>query len=173
MAFRRFVIPIVLFVLVAGIAIGTLTIADAASDEAARTAENVTNETINQQVDVWQYVNRSLDDSTAGFNESITAYNNTGVELTKGTDYQWNATDGTIKYENTPRVNDNTNGNVSYTYFENTQNVNALSAIIDPLVLFVSQTPLLIGGLALGVILLAAAGILSKYVGDSGPKTNR
>lgn len=173
MAFRRYVIPIVLFVLVASVAFGTIVMADTASDSAARDAATVTNESISQQVGVWQFSKQALEESTAGFNESVTAYNSNGAELTKGVDYEWNATDGTITYYNTQNVTDGATGSLSYTYFENTQEVQALSQIIDPIVLFVSQSPLLVGGLALGIILLAAVAILAKYMNRSDFKSNR
>lgn len=173
MAFRRYVIPVVLFVLVAGVAFGTMMMAGAASDSAARTAESVTNESISQQTGIWQFVKKATVDSTAGFNESVTAYNASGAKLTKGVDYEWNATDGTIQYLNSANVTDGATGNISYTYFENTQEVQLLSQIIDPIMLFVSSSPLLVGGLALGILLLAAVAILAKYMGKDDFTSNR
>lgn len=173
MAYRRYVVPIVLFVLFAAMAFGTMMVADFGSNDAARNAANVTNESISQQVGVWQFVNKATVEHTAGFNESVTVYNSSGDELVKGTDYEWNASDGTISYYNTANVADNEAGNISYTYFKNTQDVQLLSDIIDPIVLFASQSPLLIGGLALGIILMAAVAIVAKYMGRSDFKSNR
>lgn len=174
MAFRRYIIPIVLFVLVVGVAFGTMVVADAASDDAAREPVQVTNETISQQTGIWQFVKNATVDSTAGFNESVTAYNASGAELVKGVDYEWNASDGTIQYIDTANVTDGATGNISYIYFKNTPDVQVLSQIIDPIVTLVSHSPLLVGGLALGLMLLAAAAILARYMGGSDfTKTNR
>lgn len=173
MAFRRYVIAVLVFVVFVGGAFAMFQVADAGSDSAARTAENVTNESINQQVGIWQYVNKSTQEHTAGFNETVTVYNSNDQELTKGEDYQWNATDGAIKYENTASVTDGETGNISYAYFENTQDVKGLSSIIDPIVAFVGRGGLLAGGLGLVVVLLAFGALIARYIGDSGPQTNR
>jgi hypothetical protein len=173
MAYRTYVIAVLLFVAVAGMALATLTMVDAARNEGARVADSVDNETIVQEVGIYQFVNQALDDDTAGFNETVTVYNNSSAELTRGVDYEWNSTDGSIKYLNTPNVTDGATGNISYAYFRNTQDVNALAGIIGFVVGFVGWSPLLVGGLGLGVVLLAAAAILTKFIGDSGPRGNR
>jgi len=173
MAYRRYVIAVLLFVAAAGIGIATLQIADASRDDAAQVGALEVNESISQEVGLWQFTNRAIEANTAGFNETVTAYNATGVELVRGADYVWNATDGTIKYLSTPNVTDGATGNLTYAYFENTREVTLLSRVIDPVVGFMSWSPLLVGGLALGIILLTAAAIVARYVGDSGPKTRR
>lgn len=173
MAYRKLVIAVLLFVAVAGIAFGTLQIADSARGQADYTVQNVTNESIVQETGIWQYVNEALNDDTAGFRADVTVYNSSDVELTEGTDYEWNATDGTITYFNTASVNDGATGNISYTYLENTRAVSVLSRVIDPVATFVSQAPLMVGGLGLGILLLAAAVIVTKYVGTGGGGVQR
>lgn len=174
MAFRRYVVPVLLFVMVVGVAFGTLQMTDAAADSAAREAVNVTNESVSQQVGLWQFVNKATADHTTGFGENVTVYNASDAELTEGVDYRWNSTDGSIYYENTANVTDGDVGNISYTYYRNSQEVRGLSRVINPIVGFVAQFPLFVGGLGLGILLLAAVAILSRYLNNSSaPKTNR
>lgn len=173
MAFRKIVLAVLVFVAVAGIGIATLEIADSAKAEGDRTPVNVTNESIVQEVGIWQFVNKAIEDDTAGFRENVTVYNSSDVELTEGTDYEWNATDGTITYFNTARVTDGATGNISYTYLQNTRPVSVLSRVIDPVVALVSWSPLLAGGLGLSVILLAVGAIVARYVGGGGGNIQR
>lgn len=168
MAYRKYVVAVLLFVAVAGIGIATLEIADSAKDGADRQPVNVTNESIVQEVGLWQFTNKALEDDTAGFRSNVTVFNSSDHELVEGTDYEWNETDGTVTYFNTQNVTDGNTGNISYTYLENTRQVSVLSRVIDPVVGFVSWSPLLVGGLGLAVLLLAAAAIVTKYVGGSG-----
>jgi len=173
MAYRRYVIAVLLFVAVAGIAIGTLQIADASKNDAAQLGALEENESINQEVGLWQYANRALADRTAGFNETVRAFNSSGDELVRGQDYKWNSTDGSITYLSSPNVTDGATGTVTYAYFYNTREVDILSRVIEPVLALVGWSPLLVGGLALGVILLAVTAIVMRYLGDSGPQTRR
>lgn len=173
MAFRRYVIAILVFVIFVAAAFTMMIVADLSEDSAAQVADNVTNESINQQVDLWQFVNKAIEDDTAGFNESVTVYNSSDVELEEGVDYEWNATDGTIKYHNTAKVNDGETGNISYTYFRNTQEVSELSKVIDPIVAFVSRSGLFVGGLGLVVVFLAFGSLVARYLGGQDFQSNR
>lgn len=173
MAFRRYVLPILVFVLFVGGAYTMFLVVDAGSDSADRTPEYVENESINQQVGLWQFTNKALDQHTAGFNESVTVYNASDHELTKGEDYQWNASDGSIKYENTNDVTDGNTGTISYHYFENTEDVKGLSRVIGPLAGLVGQGGLLVGGLAIVVMLLAFAGLVSRFFSGNDFQSNR
>lgn len=173
MQFRRYVVAVAIFVLFVGGAFTIYAAADAAEDSAAQEPDEVVNESINQQVDIWQFVDKATVDSTAGFNESVTVYNSSGTELTKGDDYLWNASSGTINYQNTASVTDGATGNITYTYFENTEDVKALDSVIDPLVTFVGNAPILLAGFGFIIVFLVIAGIVNKYVFRDDMKTNR
>lgn len=166
-------VAVLLFVAVAGMGVATIQIADSAENSADVTTENVTNESIVQEVGVWQLVNKAVEEDTAGFGDTVTVRNSTNATLVAGTDYEWNATDGTITYFNTQNVTDGATGNISYTYYQNTRSVTLLSRVIDPVVALVSWSPLLVGGLGLGVVLLAAAALVSKFVLGSSNQVKR
>lgn len=173
MAFRRYATAIFVFVIVVAAAFTVFLVADAAEDSAAQTADSVDNETINQQVDIWQFVSKATEDRTAGFNESVTVFNSSGDELTKGEDFLWNASEGTINYQNTANVTDGENGNISYTYFRNTKEVNTISQIIDPVVALIGNGGLLVGGLGLVVVLLAFVTLVARFFSGNDFQSNR
>lgn len=172
--FRKIVVAVLVFVLFVGGGFATMQVADFGSDSAARNPDTVTNESINQQTDLYQFVNKALEDSTTGFNESVEVRNSSDAVLDKGEDYFWNASDGTIRFNDTVNVTDGATGSLNYTYFRETKDVQALSQVIDPLVAFAGRAPLMAGGLALAVLLLAFGAIVAKYfAGSDVPRSNR
>lgn len=175
MAFKRLAVAVAVFVILVGGAFTAYYVADYGADSAAQEPAQVTNETISQQVDVWQFVGKATEEHTAGFNESVTVYNSSGVELTKGTDYEWNATRGTIAYRNTANVQDNVNGNITYTYFENTEGVQILSGPIGGITDAIGWLGVLGAGFSLIVLLLAVAALVARAFSGRGgpPRTNR
>lgn len=170
--FRRFVIPVLVLVIVVGGAFAAYQVADSARDSAAQEADTVTNETLVQQVGTWQLVSKSTDEFTAGFNDSVTVYNNSSVELTEGTDYEWNETDGAIKFLDTDSTSDGDPANITYTYFENTQEVKRVAGPLDVIVTGLGKFGYAGGAIALVVFLLAVAAFVAKSWAK-GPKTNR
>lgn len=173
MGFTKLVVPVMVFVVFVGGAFAAYQVADNAQDQAARSSETVTNETLTQQVGNWQLVSKSTDEFTAGFNDTVTVYNETGTQLEAGTDYEWNSTDGAILYKDTASTQDGNSSTITYDYEENTAVVKDLSGPLGAITTAVGESGYLVGGLGLVVFLLATAGIMAKVVGESGPRTNR
>jgi hypothetical protein len=174
MEFQRMVIAVAVFVMFVGGAFTAYQVADLGQKNAPSDARNVTNETIPQEYDAYQFVDKALLEYTAGFNDNVTVYNSSDVELEQGTDYEWNDTDGTIHFLNTPKTDESATANVTYTYQWNTQRVREVSTPINTIVQAVGRTGLLAGGLALVVFLIAFAGFAaSKFNQSSLPKSNR
>lgn len=173
MAFRRYVAWTLFFVIAVAAAFTMYQVADLGEKAAAREADQVTNESIILETDAWQFVNKATKDDTAGFNETISAENSTGGDLVKGEDFEWNATEGKIKFINTQDVTDGATGSINYTYFRNTERVGELDAVLGPVVSFVGQAGLWGAGLALVGILLALAALVAKFFGGDDFQSNR
>lgn len=173
MVFKKVVVPIAVFVIFVSAGFGAYQIADAGQDQAAQQPRTVENETLIQQVGNWQLVSKSLDQFTAGFNDSVTVYNESGVELTEGTDYEWNSTDGAIKYLDTPRTQDGNTSNVTYVYQENTEAVKKLTGPLDVVTVGVGKAAYLAGGFGLILVLMAIGVVVAQWLSDTGPRTNR
>lgn len=161
MQFSRLVVPVVVAVLFVGGALATYQVADAAQNEAARTSVTVDNETLTQQVDQWQRVNESDDEFTAGFNDTVTVWNASGHELERATDFQWNDTDGAIRFENTDSTSDGADANISYTYFENTQPVQDLAGPLGTVTSAVGRLGYFGAAIGLVAFLLAVGGLFA------------
>lgn len=173
MGFKRFVVPFVLLVIFAAGGVVVYQAADYAMDDADRVEKTVENETLVQETAAYQYVNKSLETFTAGFNDSVRVWNASDVELTDGTDYDWNETDGTIRFYDTARTNDGSTANITYDYLENTQDVKTLWGPVSGIVAAVGETPLFVAGLGLVVLLIVVAGFFAKKMTGGGPRTNR
>lgn len=173
-SFRGIVIPVLVLVLFVAGAFGAYQVADLGQKDAARDGGNlVENETHVQQVGMWQLVDRSTEEFTAGFNDSVTVYNDTSTELAEGDDYEWNASDGAIFFYDTTSTSDGTQFTITYTYFQNTEGVKDLSGPLDVITRGVGQMGYFGAGIALIVFLLAFATIIGKRLGDDTPTSNR
>jgi len=174
MAFRELVIAVAVFTIFVTGAFTAFQVADLGQKDAPAEPRNVTNESIPQEYDAYQFVDNATLQYTAGFNESVTVYNNSSVELTEGTDYEWNETDGTILFKDTAKTNEGDPANISYTYLYNTQRVREVSTPINTIVQAIGRTGFLAGGLALVVLLIAFGGfVASKFNESSLPQSNR
>lgn len=175
MRFRRLVVPVIVAVLVVGGAFTAYQVSDYAQGSAAEQDgyTTVENETVMQQVDMWQFVNATQRQYTTGFNDSVTVYNNSSVELQEGTDYEWNETDGTIYFYDTASTEDNAPANVTYEYSQNTQAVKELGGPVTVLTEAVGRYGFLGAAGALVVFLIAFGAIAARAFADSGPSTNR
>ncbi|MFB6198036.1 MAG: hypothetical protein ABEI52_07190, partial [Halobacteriaceae archaeon] len=149
-------------------------VADLGQRNAPSEQRNVTNETIPQEYDAYQFVDKALLEYTAGFNDSVTVYNNSSVELTEGVDYEWNSTDGTIKFNDTPKTNESNPANITYQYQWNTQRVREVSGPLSVVTDAIGKMGLFAGGVSLIVFLIVTGGFVAKRIGGSNvPARNR
>lgn len=163
MVFRTLVIAVAVFVLFVGGGFTAYQVASQSQDAAARTNVTVENETLVQQVDVWQLVDKAQSEFTLSFNSTVTVYNESDTELTEGTDYDWNATDGTIQFLSSANTTDGNNATITYEVTENTEAVQDINGPVDTIVAALGSNGIYIAGFAFVVLFLAFAGIVGKY----------
>lgn len=164
-------IAVMLFVITVAVGFAAYQMADSAQDQAASTEQEVTNETLVQRYGVWQLVDKATGEYTAGFNNTVTVYNNSSAELVAGTDYEWNATDGTITFYDTASTNDGEQATITYQYEENTDAVKDLSGPLGPVVFGLGQLPKMAAGLGFFVMLIALAAVILRS--NNNLKTRR
>jgi len=147
-------------------------IADIGQRQAPDEPAEQTNETVVVEYDTYQYVDRATAEFTTGFdNSSVVARNSTNATLTRGVDYKWNNTDGTILFLNTTNTTEGNTSYLSYDYRVNTQAVKDASGPLTAIVEAVGWIGVFAAGLALVVLLLAFGGIVANRVGSGGPPT--
>ena len=173
MSFKKFVVPVLLFAVVAAGAFTAYQVSDLGQADAAREQVNVSNESISQQTGIWQLTDNATNTYTTGFQDEVSVYNNTGDELVRGTDYEWNASDGSILFYSTANTTDGASATISYTYGQNTQAVQEVSGPLSGITEGIGLSPILAGGIALVIFLIAVGGFMAKRFADSGPSTNR
>jgi len=167
---KRFVIAVSVFAIFVAGAFTVYYVADIGQKNAPAEPRNATNESLVQENDAWQFVDNATKQYTAGFNDSVTVYNNSSVELTEGDDYEWNSTDGTIQFEDTAKTNEGEPANISYTYYHNTQAVREVSGPITIIVNAIGKTAFMAGALGLvAVILLFGGFVAQRFSGSSSP----
>jgi len=173
--FRSFIVPIMVFVIFAVGGLAAYQVADFGQQSAAHgPGTTATNESHIQQVGIWQYTDNATNQYVTGFNDSPTVYNNSSARLVEGTDYKWNASGGALFIYSTPNT---TNGNpftITYTYYQNTQDVKRLNGPLSTITKALGNLPILAAGLGLVVLIIGFGTFVAKYLGSrSGPRTNR
>lgn len=172
--FRKIVIPVFVFVIFVGGGFAAYQVADLGQKSAARDdGQTAVNETHIQQVGMYQFVDQSTEEFTAGFNDSVTVYNSSDTELVEGEDYEWNSTEGSIFFYDTANTDDGSAFNITYTYYKNTERVRELSGPLGVITGGLGQVAYFAAGLALVVLILAFGALVGSYLGDDGPQTNR
>lgn len=69
-----------------------------------------------------------------GFEDDEVIRNSTDTELTEGTDYEWNTTDGGVTFINTSSLSDGENVNITYNYSRNIEEVREGDAILQSVI---------------------------------------
>jgi len=163
MVFRTLVLAIVVFVAFVGAGFAAYQVASQSQDAAAVTNTTVENESLVQQVGIWQLTDKAESEFTQSFSNHTTVYNNSSAELVRGTDYEWNATDGTIKFLSSPNTTDGENATITYEVTENTEAVQNTDGVIDSILTITGNPGIIAAGFGFVVLLLAFAGILGKF----------
>lgn len=173
--FRSLVVPIMVFVIFVGGAFAAYQVADFGQMGAAHgPGTTVTNESHVQQVGIWQYTDNTTYQYTTGFGDSPTVYNNSSVRMVEGTDYEWNATDGGIYLYNTANTTDGAPFTITYTYYQNTEDVKHLNGPLSAITSALGNLTIFAAGLGLVVFIFGFGVFVAKYLNSrGGPKTNR
>jgi len=149
MTFARAAVALALVVIILP---GIAWTASAGFDESNQFGTTVDNETITANLETWQAVDDA--DRAFEFFDNETVRNSSDANLSEGEgdgsgDYDWNESDGTIRFHDTESVSDGEQMNVTYTYWEKTEFAKEMRAVMRPAV---QNLPLFIlGALAFGV----------------------
>lgn len=173
--FRRIAIAAAVLTIFAAGGLTAYQVADIGQKNAAAQNETATNESLVVEYDAWQYVDAGTAQYTTGFyNNSITVYNRTNATLTRGEDYKWNNSDGTILYLNTSDTEEGNTSYVSYKYTANTEAVKKVSGPLSATVRAIGWVGVLAAGISLVVLLLAFGGLIVSKIGTANtPRSNR
>lgn len=165
---RKVIAAATVFALVALALAGVAWAGHAAYDESGESDTTVTNETVTADIDNWTAVDAP--DYVLSFDDSVTAYNSSGAELTEGTDYEWNATDGTIKYlGGSSSVSDGEDTSVTYTYTAKTETSRQMKGILT---LAYRGLPYLLF-LAVGFFAIAVVAVVGQLLGARTGRVGR
>jgi hypothetical protein len=91
--------------------------------------DTVTNESIT--VNHGEYVAVDNASVATDFSQNVTVYNSSGSELTEGTDYEWAATNGSVKFLAAGSTTDGNTANITYTYTAHTENVRTVTGTVS------------------------------------------
>jgi hypothetical protein len=105
------------------VVVGSLAVGAALNDNVnTYTAEN---ESVTQDVGNWTEVVRH--DDVVGYLDNETVYNEVDNELTEGTDYEWDTTNGSIYWYDTGDTTDGAEATVIYSYLQPAADSRALA----------------------------------------------
>lgn len=173
--FRSIVVAAAILIVFASGAFTAFQVADVGQNEAPDVPRTATNESIVVEYDTYQYVDNATAEFTTGFNNSsIEVYNSAGVKLTRGEDYRWNNSDGTILFLNSSATTEGNSASITYEYYKNTEAVQDVSGPLSTTVEAIGLVGVAATALALVVLLLAFSGFIASKIGSSGaPRSNR
>lgn len=126
---------VVLLALV-GVLLGTGVLATSQAYQDSPThVESIDNESLTQKVGEWQSVDAATKDGFAGAYDNETVRNSSGSTLTEGTDYEWNQSDGRIKFLDSSSTNNGSSAEIDYSYDQRSEMavsmVGPLAAVFD------------------------------------------
>lgn len=112
---RAYVTGIVVFAVVLVAALGIMWAVGAEYDRAPEQAETVNDEPI--VVDKGNWTATDHPDYALSFYDNETVRNSSGSQLSEGTDYEWNTTNGSVYwYESSTDVTDGEEASITYSY---------------------------------------------------------
>jgi hypothetical protein len=155
---RAFVTGLLLFAIVLVGALGIAWAVGAQYQAAPETTEAVANEAAT--ADVGNLTAVDAPDYAQKFEDNETITNSTGATLQEGSDYDWNASTGEIRWYNTESVDDGESMSVDYTYTAKTEEARTARTILTVPVEIILPVGVLIAvamsvaGLAVGLLTL-------------------
>lgn len=115
-------------------AFAVLAVAGAGYQNTPTPQQSVTNESIIVEYDAWQQVDAAQDDAFVKSFDNETVRNSTGATLTEGTDYEYNASDGTIIFLSTSSTTEGNTGEIDYDHVSHTDETQRWHDVIAPIV---------------------------------------
>lgn len=157
---------VLLAVIVALLGTGILAVSQAYQDTPTH-VETVSGETLTQDVGNWTAVDAAGQAGVVGFYDNETVRNESGDNLTEGTDYEWDES-GQIKFLNSSSTTDGANASIDYAYDARPEQSTAMIGPIAAMFDIAGILPLALGAIAVlwgTTTLWSAAGGRGSYGG--------
>ena len=151
-------------------AIGITWAGGAAYDDTPENDQVRTNETVT--ADVGNYTAVPQPDYALRFYDNETFVNSSGTTLQEGTDYEWNASDGTVLFYGTAAVDDGEDNTADYAYVVKIRDARELQAVVGLPIRYALPVTLLIA-VAVSVAGLAVAMVRTLGQGSGSSTVNR
>jgi len=129
---------VVALVLILGIG----AIAFAPAYEAGGERVSVANESLTVDYDT----NQSVDESGLRYDSTVTVRNASGVELNRGTDYEWDADNGTVAFANSSATSGGDEATITYAYRRATDQGRTIAGVLSGLGQFLTWALFLLAG---------------------------
>lgn len=125
------------FVILVALSFTLFQVADVGLGQAGTETLTQQNETLVVTFDNDVHVSNSPENNNRyvqGFEDDEVIRNGTGGELTEGTDYEWNTTDGGVTFFDTSNLTDSEDVTITYNYSRNVEEVREGDAILQVIV---------------------------------------
>ena len=157
---------VLLFAVVLAGVIGVAWAVGAEYQDAPETTHSVTDEAISADVGNWTSVDAP--NYATGFEDNETITNSTGATLSEGSDYDWNASTGSIYWYDTSSVDDGEAMNVDYTYRTKTETARNLKFVLDvPISIVFPISVFIIVAMSVAGLAAGAYRVLAKADGSN------
>jgi len=167
---RAFVTGVLLFAVILVATLGTAWAVGAQYQQAPETTTNVTDEEVVADVGNWTAVDAPDHAQSFGDDEVIT--NSTGTQLDEGSDYDWNASTGEIRWYDTSSVSDGETMQADYSYTSKTQEARTVRKVLSvPIEIILPAGVLIVTAMAIAGLVAGAYALLTKSRSSRGSTT--
>jgi len=156
---------LLLAVVLAGV-MGVAWAVGAQYQDAPETTHSVTDEAATADVGNWTSVDAP--DYATSFYDNETITNSSGTQLQEGSDYDWNASTGSIRWYDTASVDDGESMSVDYSYRSKTETARNLKFVLDvPISIVFPISVLIIVAMSVAGLAAGAYRVLAKADGST------